>query len=511
MAAPFRFRSLRWRLPFSYAAIALLAVLALGVTLLGTLRRFYREQELAYLASNATAIAEEIVPLLEADGRPSLQAQIAAFSFLTQTRVEVLDETGEDVLADSGEPGAFTPAIAVSIGQEGGLDSRGVVKEEVKIVVEEERQTESGTIASRRTVTSTSRLPAQGSLYGFSLGEAAVTSGERSNRSVQTVIRSASGNVLGQVRLSQGPAYGRAILRSVAWGWAGAGTVAVLLAALMGWLISRRLTQPLLVLTAVTGRMAAGDLSARADVQREDEVGLLGRSFNLMAQQVEKTVDSLRQFTADGAHELHTPLAALQTDLQLLEAGGDAAQQRRVARAHEQARRLQDLADSLLELSRLEADAAPRERSLLDLTELVRTTGELYASQAEQANLDFALQVPDEPLTVAGDGSQLQRALANVLDNSLKFTPSPGEVALSLTVTGGEAVVTVADSGIGIPPEDVPRLFSRFHRGRNAAGYAGSGLGLAITQEIIARHHGRIRVDSGDWGTTVWLVLPVRV
>ena len=512
MIAPLRFRSLRWRLPLSYAAIALLAVLVLGATLLVTLRNFYRQQELAYLTDNATAIAGEIAPLLAASDRPSLEAQIAAFSFLTQTRIEVLDETGQEVLADSGEPGAATPAIAVNAGPDPLLDSLGVVEEEVTIVVEEERQTEGGEITSQRTVTSTSRIPAQGSLYGFTLGEAPAAGAERSARSVRMAVHGAAGDLLGQVRLSQGPAYGRTILRSVAWGWAGAGAVAVLLAALMGWLISRRLTRPLLALAAVTGRMAAGDLGARASVRREDEVGLLGRSFNLMAAQVENTVNSLRRFTADAAHELHTPLTALQTDLQLLETGdqaGDGPERQRVARAQAQARRLQLLADSLLELSRLEADTVPGERQPLNLTHLVQTTGELYASQAEQADLDFALHVPAKPLTVAADESQLQRALANVLDNSLKFTPAPGEVSLSLALAGDEAVITVTDSGIGIPPEDLPRLFGRFHRGRNAAGYAGSGLGLAITQEIMARHQGRVRVASGDWGTTVRLVFPL--
>lgn len=511
MVSPSRFRSLHWRLPFSYAAIALLAVLALGATLLGGLRSFYREQELAYLAGNATAIAEEIAPLLAAGEQPQLQSQIAAFSFLTQTRIEVLDETGRTLLADSGEQGTFTPAIAVSTGEDGLLNPLGVVEEEVTIVVEEERQTAGGEVSSQRTVTTTSRLPAQASLYGFTLGEGTATNGERSSRSVQMAILDGSGEMLGQVRLSEGPAYGQAILRSVAWGWALAGGVAVVLAGLTGWLISRRLTQPLLALTAVTERMAAGDLGARANVQRADEVGILGQAFNLMAAQVENTVNSLRRFTADAAHELHTPLTALQTDLHLLESDDEQPGQQRVARAQAQARRLQVLADSLLELSRLEADATPGEHRLLNLTQLVQTTGELYASQAEQADLDFAMQVPDQRLPVAGDESQLQRALANVLDNSLKFTPAPGKIALSLKVAGDTAVISVHDSGIGIPPEDVPQLFSRFHRGRNAAGYAGSGLGLAITQEIMARHRGRIAVDSGDWGTTVQLVVPVRM
>jgi signal transduction histidine kinase len=134
----------------------------------------------------------------------------------------------------------------------------------------------------------------------------------------------------------------------------------------------------------------------------------------------------------------------------------------------------------------------------------------LYASQAEQANLDFAMTVPQRPLMVRGDASQLQRALANVLDNSLKFTSAPGQIVMTLEAQEDKAVITVRDSGIGIPAEDIPQLFGRFHRGRNTAGYVGSGLGLAIVQEIMARHRGRATVESGARGTTVRLTLPLQ-
>jgi signal transduction histidine kinase len=131
------------------------------------------------------------------------------------------------------------------------------------------------------------------------------------------------------------------------------------------------------------------------------------------------------------------------------------------------------------------------------------------ASQAEQAGLDFTMQLPDSPITVQGDESQLQRALDNVLDNSLKFTPPLGQISLSLAAEGETAVIVVRDSGIGIPADDMPQLFNRFHRGRNTAGYPGSGLGLAIVNKISERHDGRVHVNSGAWGTEVRLILPL--
>jgi len=495
-------------MPLSYAGIALLAVLALGFVLLGTLRGYYRQQEVTYLSGNAAAIAEEIAPLLASGDSLTLQSQIAGFSFLSQARVEVLDETGQVTVADSGELGTFTPAIAVSPGENGLLDGLGVVEDEVTIIVEEQIETEEEEIFSQRVVTRTNRVPARGSLYGFNLGVGPTAADERSDLAVKVPVVDESGNVVGQVSLSQGPARGRDILRSVALGWAIAGAIAILLAALAGWLVSRRLTRPLLALTTTTGHMADGDLSARADVQRADELGILGHSFNRMADRVENTVNSLRQFTADAAHELHTPLTALQTDLQLLESGHDPAQQERLARAQIQAGRMQNLVDNLLELSKLESESVMGERPFINLNQLVRTTGELYASQAEQAGLVFEMQLPDQSILIPADESQLQRALVNVLDNSLKFTSAPGTIDLSLAAEQGMVVIVVRDDGIGIPAEDLPQLFGRFHRGRNAAGYAGSGLGLAIVQEIMAWHNGRVTIESGDWGTEVQLILP---
>ena len=161
-----------------------------------------------------------------------------------------------------------------------------------------------------------------------------------------------------------------------------------------------------------------------------------------MAEQVQYTIISLRQFTADAAHELHSPLTGLQTDLQLLAAGDDPAQQQRVARAQYQALRLQDLDDSLLELSRLEAGSNMGELLLLNLTQLVQAAGELVASQAEHADLDFEMQLPGQSILILGDEAQLQRALVNVLDNSLKFTPLPGKIMLSLAAEKETVVIT---------------------------------------------------------------------
>jgi len=547
------FKSLRWRLPFNYATIALIATIVLGAVLLITLQRFYRQQELDYLAGNAQAIGERIVPVVQEMDIGKLQATIKGLAFLSQTRVKVVTADNSLLLADSGDPrlADANTKIGISVEVDGveqvfdqtfpsGLINEvlettievkpGFLNSEVdqtlrtqvvtktvdlmgenEVIVEHESLDNPGTITRTTIITresSSDALPVVGTQFGFGFADQPPSRTATSNLVVRRAIVAEDGRQLGYVELSQGPAYGRDILQRTFWGWLIASLVAVFLAGLAGWLMSRRLVRPLLTLTGVTTQMAAGDLAARTNVQRVDELGTLGHSFNQMADQVEGKIKILRQFVADAAHELHTPLTALQTDLQLLSASDDPVQQQRVERAQSQAERLQALADSLLELSRLEAESSRRERALIDLNQLVQTIGELYASQAEQADLDFEMKLSNQSIMVPGDDSHLQRALVNVLDNSLKFTPPPGAIVLSLGMEEATAVISVRDTGIGILSEDLPQLFSRFHRGRNTAGYTGNGLGLAIVQEIMMKHNGLVSIQSGEWGTEVQLILP---
>jgi len=355
-----------------------------------------------------------------------------------------------------------------------------------------------------------------GTLYGFGLVPSADPVDRRSALAVEYPINGEQGQLLGYVELSQGPAYGGDILLSVAWGWMVASGLATLLAAGAGWLISRRLTTPLLSLTAVTTRMAAGDLAARANMERRDELGALGQAFDTMAGRVQQTVVALRQFVADAAHELHTPLTALQTNLELVSqaeeilAGGPAGRER-LRRAQEQVQRLQELTRNLLDLSQIETAGRIHTWGEVELNDLLRQSSERYASRAEQAGLEFNLVLPQEKIRVAGDAIQLQRVLANLLDNSLKFTPVPGQVTVALAAAENWAVIEVVDSGIGISPADQAFLFNRFHRGRNTAGYPGSGLGLAIVKAIVERHQGQVTLSSAgdDHGCHASLRLPL--
>jgi signal transduction histidine kinase len=255
--------------------------------------------------------------------------------------------------------------------------------------------------------------------------------------------------------------------------------------------------------------MAAGDLTVRSPITRQDELGALSRSFNQMAGQVEETVIALRQFVADAAHQLNTPLTALRTNLEIV-AGNMAAgeQLERVQRAETQVARLADLTNGLLDLSRIEAETAVPSHTIINLTTLIQNSTELVASRAEQSSIAFHLRAAGLVM-VYGHEEQLRQAVHNLLDNALKFTPAGGEIEVTMRTEADQAVVTVKDTGIGIPGADLPHLFGRFHRGRNATPYPGNGLGLAIAKAIITAHGGQILVSSGNWGTAITLHLPL--
>ena len=336
----------------------------------------------------------------------------------------------------------------------------------------------------------------------------------RSSQSVSVLLLTSDGRKLGILEFSNGPSYGADVISSVTGAWLLASVFAMAIAALAGWFMSKRVTRPVLALEHATQQMEQGDLSVRVDLQNEkqQEFLSLADSFNGMAAQVEQTISTLREFVTDAAHELHTPLTALQANIELARDEKNAsARTRYLGRAHEQGQRLEVLVQSLLDLSRIEAAGSKSTFASVDLIQLVREAGEQFASRAEQADRSFLMNLPDETVSVEGNETQLRQVTTNLLENALKFTPASGWISLDLELSPDQVTLTVSDSGIGIPPEDLPHLFERFHRGRNASEFPGNGLGLAIVKAIVSAHHGNVSVHSEPMqGTSISVSLPVQ-
>jgi signal transduction histidine kinase len=349
--------------------------------------------------------------------------------------------------------------------------------------------------------------------FGYELRsdpDASTSSGRRSEQEVARPLFDAEHRVLGYLVLSEGPAYGTDVVNNVARALVGAGGAAILLAALAGWFASRNLSQPLLALTEATGRMADGQLATRVEMNRRDELGSLAHSFNEMAHRIESMVTMLRRFVADAAHELHTPLTAVHTNLELAASEPDSARRLKfIERAQAQLARLETLTTSLLDLTRIEANTNHDQRTPVDLVTVVRRLHEVYASRAEQAGLSINLDAPDQAVTLLANETQMMRVMDNLLDNAVKFTPEGGTVTLGLKQSEDAVQLWVQDTGIGIPAEDIPNLFSRFFRGHNVADYPGNGLGLVISKAIVEGHGGTITVESGRGGTRFSIRLPL--
>jgi signal transduction histidine kinase len=524
--------SIRWRLALSFATIALLAALLLGAILLALLLQSYSARERAYLEGNAAAISSTLTQYSAAGpSTGEVNELVDGLAFLSQARVRWLDAEGVPLL-DTGVPErtnvAFGDPVSVAVAPAHDLLSGTVSPLDIMLSLEDELAP-TAPVTQAIILMDGSPAPAGGgpspafpgptisvvsTFDGFGLNIEAPQALARSPQVVRVALVDTSGALTGAIELSEGPAYGRDILTSVARGWLAAGVLAVLLASLAGWLVAGRITAPIHALAQTASRMADGDLAARVPdaggpSTSQDELGQMARAFNRMADQVESTIVTLRQFVADAAHQMHTPLTALRTNLELAAGPGDAAPQPiYLARAQGQVARLTLLTDELLQLARVETGIAGAQGQRFDLAALARSLAEAQAARAEQAGLEFNLLTPETPVWVMGQPEQISALADNLVDNALKFTPAGGAVTVRLAVAQADAVFSVEDTGIGIPPDELPQLFRRFHRARNAAAIPGSGLGLAYVKAVAERHGGRVAAENTGRGARFTVTLP---
>lgn len=477
------FRSLRWRLSLSYIGLVICTTLLFGGLLLTGLRLYYSERERQYLDENGNLLGQQLADLLSKGYPPSaLEEYIFLYANAMQTRIKIYDQQ-DDLLLDSN-----TLASAPQTGPE----NQDAFPSPVPPLT--------GDLPTSIPDGSTS-IDVEIKIISFAPGQP----GDPGLHSDQTVSISlenpATGEKLGRLDLSEGPAYGAQILSGLIQVGAWVGVGSILLAGILGWSIGRKLATPLSKLSAAAGQMASGDLSVRVEMPQSDEIGVLAASFNHMAERVQKTVTVLRDFTADAAHELYTPLTALLTDLDIALQTANAEMDTLLRDARSQTRNLIEMTDGLLDLSRLETQAEPVLHST-NLTDTLNQMVEVYASRAEQAGLNLDLKSAGTRIMIQGDPLQIRRAVQNVLDNAVKFATLGSTIHVELRRNGDWYEIEVINSGIEIPLDDLPKIFDRFYRGRNTSSYKGGGLGLAIVKAIMNKHHGEVLVRNASQGTS---------
>ncbi len=296
-----------------------------------------------------------------------------------------------------------------------------------------------------------------------------------------------------------------ALLRAVA---AAAG-LAALVALISGLAVSRRLTRPVARIISITRAMGGGERDARVgQLPGPGELKELGTALDQMADRLERNEQIRRNLVADVAHELRTPVAVLQAGHEALLDGLIEPTPEQLGSLRDEVLRLARMIDDLQTLAAADAAEVELTRHVCDLAEIAATAADSLAGQFAMAGMTLERSLA--PALILADQRWLHQVVTNLLTNALKFSPAGGTVRVDCGPEGPLAVLRVADSGVGIPAEDLPRIFDRFWRGRQAAQTSGSGIGLAIAAEMARAHGGTLTAASElGRGTQLTLSLPL--
>jgi signal transduction histidine kinase len=295
--------------------------------------------------------------------------------------------------------------------------------------------------------------------------------------------------------------------RGLLWGAVAASAVALLL----GLALARNLTRPLRRLTEAIHAMAAGKLDQRVDVRSRDEIGELASAFNTMSAQLTQSNQARRQMTADIAHELRNPLMVMTGYIEALRDGVLRPTPERFDMMYEEAQHLQRLVADLRTLSLADAGELALIPQVMEPAVLLARVAESYTPAAQKAGISLVVEPGTAVPDVKVDVERMVQVLANLVTNALRHTEAGGTVTLGAHAEPGGAAIAVTDTGEGIGPDVLPRVFDRFYRADKARSQSGdeSGLGLAIVKSIVASHGGTVDVISEvGKGSTFTVHLP---
>ncbi|WP_188704669.1 sensor histidine kinase efflux regulator BaeS [Silvimonas iriomotensis] len=293
--------------------------------------------------------------------------------------------------------------------------------------------------------------------------------------------------------------------------WWQIGVFSVIVAALLAGWLARTLLRRLYGLTNATHQLATGNYTSRVVDKSRDEIGALARDFNQLAQALEHTERSRRNFMADISHELRTPLAVMRAEVEAMQDGIRPMDHSTLQSVAAQINQLGKLVDDLHDLSLTDVGALTYRREQLDIGVLLESTLQPFHGRFAQAGLQLTWQLDFSDRHIYGDERRLQQLFGNLLENALRYTDAGGRVEVRGWQEKGRLLVTLDDSTPGVDPDKLPRLFERFYRAESSRNRnsGGSGLGLAICRNIVEAHDGRIEARaSALGGLHVTLSLP---
>jgi histidine kinase len=278
-------------------------------------------------------------------------------------------------------------------------------------------------------------------------------------------------------------------------------------------ILSQRVVTPVREMTSASQYIADGNYEERVQDRSADELGQLARSFNQMAEKLQQAETLRRQLIGDVAHELRTPLTSIKGSMEGLMDGVLPASSETFQQIHDEAERLNRLVTDLQELNRVEAGAFELALGTVQISDLVKTVFKRFDQQYKEKGVELTSAIPADLAPVQIDENRIIQVLTNLIGNAFRYTPEGGQVNVGAVQTGSNVQITVKDTGLGIPEEHLPHIFTRFYRvdKSRSRSAGGSGIGLTIARHILEAHGGQIRVDSAgvNQGSTFTFTLPV--
>ncbi len=284
-----------------------------------------------------------------------------------------------------------------------------------------------------------------------------------------------------------------------------------LFAIIIGAALSIHIIQPVRELTRAAKRMAKGNFEEPIPIYSTDEIGDLSRSFNTMAQEIEHGIEMRKQMMADTSHELRTPLTVLASKLEFTLEQNKPLETEDVVVLYDEVIRLKGLVNELQDLSKLEAGHSMLDKTLIRFRDYFEDFNILLEAEAESRNMQLKVHLEEAPEYCYADAKRLKQIILNLVNNAFRYTPEGGTIAVVAKQENNDFLFSVQDTGMGIAPEDVDKIFDRFYRTDRSRDResGGSGLGLAITKALVEAHGGWIKVSSKvNEGTIFTVMLP---
>lgn len=289
-----------------------------------------------------------------------------------------------------------------------------------------------------------------------------------------------------------------------------AGAAAIILATLIGLLFSKTLIHPVRKIAVAAQEISEGNLSARTGLSGYNELAQLGEQFDKMAESIEKDRQMEMRLTSDVAHELRTPLMAIQATVEAMIDGVYETDSEHLAMVDSEVRRLSRLVDALLKLTRLERRAQPMNEEVNDLGKLVEAVVASHEVLIQDSGLQIKAHIQGDVKALC-DRDMIKQAVANLISNAVRYTSEGGRIDVLVHERDGWAMIDVSDTGIGLTPEEEKMVFERFWRADSDRGRksGGLGIGLSVVKEIVSQHRGQIKVKGEKGvGSTFTIMMP---